>query len=144
LIAYEELRQRVSSSSRNVFDIWHDYMEHLSPSTRDRFSWDVEGKALRNMRSRQYPSSSNARSMIDHLTKTQSVREEFGLFRGRNFFHAGLEVEGEFAAIFGIMELIDLIPNDCEIFIDCTFKIVPAGFKQLLVVLCTITGKFLL
>lgn len=75
------------------------------------------------------------RKTINILIKTKTKKKS-----GKRFKHKKTTKLSASASIFVIQQVLDVLPNKCNLFIDGTFRIIPRFFGQLLIIFAEVDG----
>lgn len=71
------------------------------------------------------------------MRQNSLVRDTFGYFRNQKFYMDIIGRGSCKASVFVVTQFIEKLPKGYQIFIDATFKVVPAFCSQLLIIMAT-------
>lgn len=95
---------------------------------------------LRKVRRRMFSTVFSIKQFENILQSDKNLNEKFGLFRGSPFYRKTVSVRQHEGVIFVIDQIHKVVDKAGEIMIDGTFKILPQGFMQLLVIFAQVEG----
>lgn len=102
-----------------------------------RLSWKKVRHTLQSLRRKQMPPCPNLNTLIELLESNDFVRDNYGKMRGNVFYQGTINNN---CLVFANLEVINVLPENIQIYVDATYKVCPFSAYQLIVVLAEIQG----
>jgi len=102
-----------------------------------RLSWKKVRHTLQRLRRKQMPPCPNLNTLIELLESNDFVRDNYGKMRGNVFYQGTINKN---CLVFANLEVINILPENIQIYVDATYKVCPFSAYQLIVVLAEIQG----
>jgi hypothetical protein len=90
--------------------------------------------ALKSIRAKKFPKCRNLIDLNLIFSLYENINNEFGLFRGEKLYRKLVGNKQSLASIFVVNQVQRQLPENCRIFVDATFQIIPKGVYQLLII----------
>ena len=134
-VNYNKLKEQVLSTNIPIKDLYRASLRQTDFKLSGKLNWRKVRNGLQNIRRKQMPSCPNLLKMIELLEKNEDVRKNYGMMRNLNFYQGCLNNN---ILVFANLEVINLLPEKIDIFIDATFNVCPFKSYQLLIILAEI------
>lgn len=104
--------------------------------------WERVGKHLCMIRRRTWPACPDIAAFTALLDNNQVVRQEFAYFRALPFYVGSFHVQEDTISLFMLRQISDELPNQCELYMDTTFSILPLQFTNFFLVFGVVAGNY--
>lgn len=135
--AYYQLKLLVRNERRAVRDIHQDFLRTLSYEASGQLSWSHVRHTLLRIRRELMPACPDIESLINFLENDEDIYNSYGVIRGLPFYIGSINND----MVFANLKLISNIEDSFDMYIDGTFKVLPFGIHQLLVILAEFGGR---
>lgn len=137
-IAYESLRLAVKNDRRPLRMLHNEAIRGLSRDAAGMLSWSQCHRTLERIRHEMMPPCRSLAELGNILEDDQSFGYlSYGRIRDTRFYQGSIGG----MLIFANLELVAELPENFEMFVDATFKVVPFKARQLLVILGEMRGR---
>lgn len=141
-MAYEKLKKEVIDSRRPIREMHDEMLRKLSTEAGRHLQWIKVETTLSRLRRKKFPSCTSVDDFERIMETNEEVKNAYGEYRGEAFYHGTVGPNANSrASIFVIRQHLKHLKEGFSMSGDGTFKIVPAGFMQLYVILAEFQGR---
>jgi hypothetical protein len=136
-IIINNLKKQVLKKKDLVRDLHRRVLRKVSLKLAGKLEWKKVRHVLQRVRRKQMPYCNDLQTMIKLLETNDIVKENYGIMRSLPFYQGTINNN---TLIFANLEIIEALPENAQLYVDCTFNVCPFKAKQLMIILAECEG----